>query len=81
MLKNSFLLPSARTRKRVCMPFSWLNPTSVSSSHRPGLDGYISRVAKLPVKTFCNFIATTVKHLYGNKKKKIIKKCEGKILG
>lgn len=32
------------------MPIIWLSPTSVSNSHRPGLDGYISRVAKLPAK-------------------------------
>lgn len=42
-------LPSSRTKNRVCIPICWLSPTSVSSSHRPGLDGYISRVAKLPV--------------------------------
>lgn len=36
------------------MPCCWLNPTSVSSCHRPGLDGYISRVAKLPAKTVCS---------------------------
>lgn len=33
------------------MPFFWLKPTSVSSCHRPGLDGYISKVAKFPAKT------------------------------
>lgn len=45
---TNFVVPLSRTRKRVCMPFCWLKPTSVSSCHRPGLDGYISRVAKLP---------------------------------
>lgn len=47
---NFVPLPLSRTKKRVCMPICWLIPTSVSKSHRPGLDGYISRVAKLPAK-------------------------------
>ena len=44
------LTPLSRTRNRVCIPFCWMAPTSVSSCHRPGLDGHISRVAKPPGK-------------------------------
>lgn len=35
-------------RKGVCMPAIWFSPISVSSSHQPGFEAFISRVLNEP---------------------------------
>ena len=42
------VIPLSMTRNGVCMPATWFSPTSVSRSHQPGLEAFISRVLNEP---------------------------------
>lgn len=45
---GSWTLPLSMMRNGVCIPALWFSPISVSRSHQPDFDGFISRVLNEP---------------------------------